>query len=132
MDQKTEAVKRLEMLGVFPKAIRQFQNSGKVSISEPPFGALYWAGNEDMRRIRQFENDHGAMVYLVIRSYTSLGKADCFLYVSRYEEEWEMDREDIENGRALAYVYSFDSPELSESGSIGFEKTLAGGLVRSW
>lgn len=36
-----EAVKRMKMLGVFSETIRQFQEDGKVSISEPPFGAFF-------------------------------------------------------------------------------------------
>ena len=87
--QKAEALARMKMLGIFPETIKQFDREDKVSISEPPFGAFYWAEGWDLDRIEQFEEDHNALVYLVIRSYTTHGKMDDYLYVSKYEEEWE-------------------------------------------
>ena len=72
------------------------------------------------------------MVYLVIRSYTTHGKMDDYLYVSKHEEEWEQDREDLKNRMPLAYTFSFDDPQLSEIGYIVIEKTMAGGLTRTW
>lgn len=41
--KKAEAVSRMKMFGIFPETIRQFEKDGKVSISEPPMGAFYWA-----------------------------------------------------------------------------------------
>lgn len=130
--QKAEALARMKLLGIFPETIKQFDRDGKVSISEPPFGAFYWAEGWDLDRIEQFEEDHDALVYLVIRSYTTHGKMDDYLYVSKYEEEWEQDREDLKNGMPLAYTFSFDDPQLSEIGYIVIEKTMAGGLTRTW
>ena len=68
--QKAEALARMRLLGIFPETIKQFDRDGKVGISEPPFGAFYWAEGWDLDRIEQFEEDHDALVYLVIRSYT--------------------------------------------------------------
>ena len=130
--QKAEALARMKLLGIFPETIKQFDRDWKVSISEPPLGAFYWAEGWDLDRIEQFEEDHDALVYLVIRSYTTHGKMDDYLYVSKYEEEWEQDREDLKNGMPLAYTFNFDDPQLSEIGYIVIEKTMAGGLTRTW
>lgn len=73
-----------------------------------------------------------ALVYLVIRSYTTHGKMDDYLYVSKHEEEWEQDMEDLKDGMPLAYTFNFDDPQLSEIGYIVIEKTMAGGLTRIW
>ncbi len=72
------------------------------------------------------------MVYLVIRSYTTHRKMDDYLYVSKHEEEWEQDMEDLKDGMPLAYTFNFDDPQLSEIGYIVIEKTMAGGLTRIW
>ena len=40
--QKAEALARMKLIGIFPEAIKQFDRDGKVNISEPPFGELYW------------------------------------------------------------------------------------------
>ncbi len=130
--QKAEALNRMKLLGIFPEAIKQFDRNGKVSISEPPFGTLYWAEGLDLDRIEQFEEDHNALVYLIIRSYVAYGKMDSYLYVSHNEDEWESDREDLKNGMPLAYTFNFDDPMLSEIGYIVIEKTMAGGLTRLW
>lgn len=130
--KKQEAIERMKALGIFPETIRQFERDGYVSISEPPIGAFFWADGEDMKRIRQFEAEFNALVYLVIRSFTTIGKMDSYLYVSDYEDEWESDREDLSTGETVAYVYNHDAPDCSEIGYIGIEKTPAAGLKRTW
>ena len=130
--QKAEALARMKLLGIFPEAIKQFYRDGKVSISEPPLGAFYWAEGWDLDRIEQFEEDQNALVYLIIRSYTAYGKMDSYLYVSHNEDEWESDREDLRNQLPVAYTLNLDDPQLSELGYISIEKTVAGGLVRIW
>lgn len=126
--KKQEAIERMKTLGIFPQTIKQFKG-GQVSYSEPPLGANYWLDEDQEKIVREFEEEHNALVYFVIRSYTELGKLDALLYVSDYEEEWEMDREDISEGYALAYVYNYDVPYFSEIGSIGVRERF-GGLVR--
>lgn len=131
--KREEAIKRMKLLKVFPKTIQQF--AGKhhyVSISEPPFGAFYWASGEDLERIRKFEDEYNAVVYMVIRSYTSIGKMDSMLYVSDHEDEWADDVEDIKQMQAYAYVYNHDAPDCSEVGMIGMSRTVAAGIKRIW
>ena len=130
--QKAEALVRMKLLGIFPETIKQFNRDGKVSISKPPVGAFYWAEGWDLDRIRQFEDKWNAAVYLVIRSYTSFGKMDSYLYVSRFEAEWELDRADLIRNEALSYTVNLDAPDLSEAGYVGFKRTIAGGLLRIW
>lgn len=130
--KKVEAIARMKLLGIFPQTIKQFENEGLVSISEPPFGAFYWAEGEDLERIKQFEQEHNALVYVVIRSYTNIGKMDSMLFVSDYPEEWEMDQDDMKHDQQVAYVYNHDAPDCSEIGAIGIEGTPAAGLRRTW
>ena len=126
--KKQEAINRMKALGIFAETIKQFKG-GQVSYSEPPLGANYWLNEEQEKIVKDFEEEHNALVYVVVRSYTEFGKLDAFLYVSDYEEEWEMDIEDIYDGYALAYVYNYDDPYCSEIGSIAV-KGRFGGLVR--
>lgn len=125
-----EAVKRMKMMGVFPQTIEQFQQ-GYVSISEPPFGAFYWADESQQELISKFEREHNAVVYVGILTYTSIGKMLSLLYVSDYPEEWKAEKECIEEGIATAYVYNYDAPDCSEIGDIGFKRTPAAGLART-
>ena len=131
-EKKVEAIARMEAVGIFPQTIEQFKDLDYVSISEPPFGAFYWAEGEDLKRIREFEEQYNALVYVVIRSYTNIGKLDSYLFVSNYDEEWEQDRDYLADRSPLAYVYNHDMPDCSEFGSIGIEPTVAAGLQRTW
>lgn len=133
-DKLTEAVLRMKKLSIFPETIRQFEEDGKVSVSEPPMGAFYWAEGECLERIRRFEERYNALVYAVIRSYTTIGKMDCYLFVNDHVEEWERDRNSLEvpGDGVFSYVYNLDAPDCSEFGDIGVAKTPAAGLRRTW
>lgn len=131
--KKAEAVQRMKLLGIFPETIRQFEKDGFVSISMPPIGAFFWAQDEDLARIKAFEEEHDALVYMVVRTYyEELGKLDSYLFVSDYAEEWGNDRQGLKDGEAFVYVYNHDCEWCSEFGSIGIKRTIAAGLVRTW
>ena len=132
-NKKAEAVRRMELLGIYPETIRQFEKHDLVSISEPPFGAFFWAQDKDLELIKEFETKNDAMVYMVVRTYfKELGKLDSYLFVGDYIEEWDCDRQDLTHDRIFAYVRSEDYPWCSEFGSIGIKRTLAAGLIRTW
>lgn len=130
-EKKVEAVKRLKEIGVCQEVIRQLEEEDKVSVSEPPFGAFYWLNDEEKKTVREFEEKHDALVYVVIRSFTNIGKMDSLLFVSDYPEEWDMDMQDLKCNRALAYVINHDAPDCSEFGSIGWELTGSSCLIRT-
>ena len=100
--------------------------------SKPVLNVYTWSDYVDPKLIEEFEEQNNALVYLVVRSYTTFGKMDCYLYVSDYTEEWAQDREDIKEMQPLAYVYNHDMPDCSEFGCIGIAGTPAAGLRRTW
>lgn len=130
--KKAEAISRMKRLGIFPETIAQFERDGYISISEPPVGAFYWAEGDDLKRIKEFEAEYNALVYVVIRSYTTIGMMDSYLYVSNYPEEWKNDRRLLDEKSPYAYVYNHDAPECSELGAIGIRRSIAAGLLREW
>ena len=79
VDMKTkqqEAIKRMKMMQIFPEAIRQFKDDGKVMVSEPPFGALYYITEKEQQEVAKFEQEYNALVYHVVRTYTEVGQLD--------------------------------------------------------
>lgn len=130
--KKSEAISRMKSLGIFPETIRQFSRGGKINISEPPLGVFYWANDDELNEIREFECKHNALVYLIVRSFTSIGTMDSYLYVSDHENEWEDDREDITDSILFTYTINRDDPQCSEFGSIGFKRSPAAGILRTW
>lgn len=131
-DKKAEAIARMKALGLFSDTVAQFEKQNLVSISEPPLGAFFWLEGEDLERVKKFEEEYNALVYVAIRSYTIIGKMDAFLYVSDHAEEWDAEREDLKNSETIAYVFNHDMPDCSELGYIGIAGTVAAGLRRTW
>ena len=82
-----EAVRRMGLMCVHDETIRQFAEEGRISKSEPPFGAFYWVDSKELEEIRSWEAEHGARVYMVVRSYTEYGTMDAYLYVSKHKNE---------------------------------------------
>lgn len=130
--KKAEAIARMKMWGIFPETIKQFEVDGKVSESAPPFGACFWLDDEQLARVRQFERDYNALVYHVVHSYTEFGELENYLYVSDYEEEWQMDRDALKAGEQCVYVFNKDAEFCSEFGTVGLELAPAAGLRRTW
>lgn len=139
-----EAVRRMKTLGIIDDAISQFQKDGTVMVSEPPFGALYTIDEEQKKLVEEFEKEHNAVVYMVVKCYSTIGKMDSFLYVSDYEDEWEMEavwfvvedeetetnNSDMSDGYIMSYTHNYDAPECSEFGEIGVRQSF-GGLLRT-
>ena len=129
-EKKAEAIRRMKMLGIFPETIKQFE-AGYVSRSEPPFGAYYWVEGEELEALRKFEEEHDCLVYTVVRSYTSIGMMDSYLFVGDDVEEWELDRDDLKDGYAFSYTVNHNAPDCSEFGTIGIKLSVAAGLVQT-
>jgi hypothetical protein len=126
--KKAEAIKRMKMLNLYTSYIEAFEKKDEIFMSEMTGGV--YENTELIDKVREFEEENNALVYHVIRTFTGFGELYSFLYVSDYQEEWEMDNEDISEGYALAYVWNKDMPEFSEFGSIGV-KGKFGGIVRT-
>lgn len=127
--QRTEALKRMEMLKLHENVIDDFKEIALLNQSELG-GILYWVEGEMEKKIREWEEQTGNLVYHVIHDYTEFGELLSLLYVSQYEDEWETDREDIQDGYALAYVMNLTDDWCSEYGSISIRPQW-GGVVRT-
>lgn len=143
--QKAEAVERMKRLGILEQAIKEFEEEGKLKLSEIGVtisrgflrlaSCQYWLTKEEQKMVDEFEKEHNGLVYHVIRGNTNIGLLYNLLFVSEHAEEWPMDIEDIGQGQALAYVINMDMPDCSEFGTIGIVKeplSSGGGLIRTW
>ena len=129
-NKKAEAINRMKALKLFVPCIKAFKDRNEVQLSEMTGGLYEFSRDEELNaKIKEFEEEYNALVYHVIHTYTNFGEMYSFLYVSDYEEEWEMDNEDIQDNYAMSYVWNKDCPDFSEFGSIGIRQKF-GGLVR--
>lgn len=142
---KKEAIKRLEFMKangkMLPCVLRNFVNNDDVSIFEDHQGtsrAAHYSlkmnlGDEEFDKlandIKEFEEEHNAIVYLVQKCYTNFGILNSFFFVSEHQEEWEYDWQDLMEGYQLVYVQNETYEDCSEFGSIAF-KYFMGGIVR--
>ena len=127
--KKEEAIKRMKALDIIDDAINQFETDDIIMVSEPPLGGLYWLEDDEKKMVKEFEEENNALVYMIVRAFTQFGKMDSLLFVSDYDEEWEMDMEDIKDGYVLSYTKNYDAPWCSEMGSIVVQPK-GGGLLR--
>ena len=128
--QLQEALKRIEMLELHPNVAKELEKESKLNASEH-MGALFWLKEGEEEVVRKIEDKYGVFIYHVIRSYTQMGMLLSFLYVSSSEEEWEMERADLDGNCPIAYVYNADFPEFSEFGGIGI-RPMFGGVIREY
>lgn len=130
-EKKIEAIRRMKRMGVYNETIRQF-SAGLISRSEPPFGAFYWVEDEDLDAVREFEEKHNALVYMVVRAYFGgFGMMDSYLFVEDERDEWAFFDNDMSINSTFTYTISYDDPDCSEFGSIGIKMGIAGGPVRT-
>lgn len=127
-DMKIEAMKRMRKLGLFAYVIKEFKDDDILNLSENG-GYLYWLDENQKKIVEDFEKKSGNVVYHVIRSFTSIGEMLSLLIVSKDEEDWEMDWEDIHDGYVFSYVVNLGEPMFSEYGTIAVQNRI-GGLVR--
>ena len=125
--QINEAVKRMEMLGMSRQCINAFKR-GEVWESENR-GALYECNEEENKLIQEFEKEYGGKVYHMIHDIYEFGECYTMLFVSKYEEEWGQDIDDLKYGRPLAYVKNISDDTCSEFGFVGIKQNI-GGIVR--
>ncbi|WP_171299795.1 hypothetical protein [Enterococcus cecorum] len=132
--QKVEAGKRMKMLKLDKSVIKEFLQDGTIFYSERPnsiFQAvLYYASDDEQleRKVKEFEEEYNALVYHVQLTHTVYGKMYSFLYVSKSEDEWALDIDDLKNNCCYAFVWN---NEIEDIGLIGIKPAM-GGIVRTY
>lgn len=132
--KKVEAINRMKELGLFAPCIKAFKSRDEAQLSEQTGGLYEFSADRELTaKVQEFERKNNALVYHVIHTLMRLDgevmDMYSFLYVSDYQEEWEMDQNDIKEGYALVYVWNKTIEYFSEFGSIAVKEKF-GGLVR--
>ena len=123
-----EAIERMKLLKLDNSCIEAF-TKGKVWESEG-FGALYEVNDKEQQIIDKFEANHeNCLVYHMIHNVYEFGECYSILYVSPDTDEWQQDKDYIEEGYVFAYVENVDNDWCSEFGSIAVKPSF-GGLIR--
>ena len=133
VEQAKLRLKALVKKGLLKDVETAFNEDGTVYYSE--HGILYWLQEhnncDNLVEIKnRIERKYGALIYFAILSHTEFGDLLSLMLVTKYEEEWARDLEDLKAGYAFTWTENLDDPCCSEFGSIGFKPRM-GGLVRT-
>lgn len=139
--QKQEAIKRLNVLrskGLMTEVVNAFIEKDLVFYSEKTAlgGILYWFTEDNgvpkswIESVKKFEDEYKAKVFHITHETTQFGEMLDLFYVSKNEEEWEMDNKDLDDNKAYCYCINLAYSDCSEIGQIAF-KCLGGGVVRT-
>lgn len=128
--KKEEALKRMVALDLFLPCIQAFKNRDEVQLSEMTGGLYEFSDDTELvAKVKEFEEEYNALVYHVIHTFTQFGELYNFLFVSDYEEEYEMEWEDLKDNYVFAYVWNKTDEWCSEFGTIAVQQKF-GGLTR--
>ena len=125
---KKESIDRLSRLNVLRCVIDDF-NRGQLYYTESATGALYHIDDEMKSFVQEIEERYKGMVYHIILSRTEFGELLSMLWTTKYEEEWEIEKENLEEGYVFAYVKNVTDDWCSEFGDI-VVRERSGGLCR--
>lgn len=128
-EMKAEAVYRMNKLRIYDYTVRQFEEDGFISISEPPSGAYYWVEDDERVFIEFVEKEHNILIYTGMLSYMDIGKVVSYLYVSDKKDKWLDERKRLENWESTACVHYVDFPNVYEFGHVSFRQSAGGGLL---
>ena len=128
---KAEALERMKLLGLSPEVIQQFEQTGQVSTCSCTTGKPLTTPDQTQALIPRLEQQHDILIYLNVHTESAFGTLDNLFFVGKYDEEWAWERADLQDDYALVYVHNWTYPQCSEIGTIGFERTGDGGILRS-
>lgn len=129
-EMKEEALLILKSLRLYTDVIEDFER-GNVLYASELIGMLCWLNAEEKEYVQELEKEKNILVYHVIKSITDYGDMNSYLFISPNQEEWEYNRECLEQGIVCAYVQNMQDEEMSEFGNIGI-MLMNGGLIRTF
>jgi len=131
MTQKEVAISAMKSLDIYAPYIKKFEKDGTVTLFEG-FGGYYIDESQEpelLKKIREFEEETGSLVYAVTHNIFEFGECYSFLIISKYDEEWSMTLEEVKDGYAFSYVWNKSVDYCSEFGTIAV-KSFGGGIAR--
>lgn len=129
-EMKTEAMKRMKLLDLPETVLRLFEERNMVVCSSDFFGYVILSPRQK-HAIRDFEKKYDALVYLVVQVFSPMGEMDSLLFISKDQNEWDMDHESIKDGYLFTYTINWDAPMFSEFGDISYKKNGMKQIIRT-
>ena len=117
-EMKRETIRRMELLKLDARTIRDFERDGSVSLSQQIGDQIFLQPSDDeiSARVKRFEQGYEYLVYHVLWADSPMvGKCWSLLFVSPASSDWNSERKYIESsGLVYAYVESEMEDGVSE------------------
>lgn len=132
MTQKEVALQIMKKLIKYKPIINAFEKRDEVWFSEGQFGASYTSKDEPvlLAAIEKVEKEHGCKVFHATHNFFEFGECWTLLVVSNYEEYWQDQIDEADDGYVFCWVENVSDPACSEFGTCAFKPSLAGDIQR--
>lgn len=137
-EMKQEAIKRLCVMGVSKREAEAIiHNDGiRLAIGGDIFKGVRKELQEMFKglvavKVCDFEEHSGYMAYSAYVQESWAGVIINILYVSSHKEDWDGERESIEEARPIAFCINLNHPDYSEFGIIRIKKYKNGFFKRT-
>ena len=129
-EMKREAIRRMELLKLDARTIRDFERDGSVSLSQQIGDQIFLQPSDDeiSARVKRFEQGYECLVYHVLWADSPMvGECWSLLFVSPASSDWKGEQKYI-NSSGLIYAYV--ESEMEDGVSEIMVQPQDGGLIR--
>ncbi len=129
-EMKREAIRRMELLKLDDRTIRDFERDGSVSLSQQIGDQIFLQPSDDeiSARVKRFEQGYECLVYHVLWADSPMvGECWSLLFVSPASSDWNSERKYIESS---GLVYAYVESEMEDGVSEIMVQPQNGSLIR--
>lgn len=129
-EMKREAIRRMELLKLDDRTIRDFERDGSVSLSQQIGDQIFLQPSDDeiSARVKRFEQGYKCLVYHVLWADSPMvGECWSLLFVSPASSDWNSERKYIESS---GLVYAYVESEMEDGVSEIMVQPQDGSLIR--
>ena len=129
-EMKRETIRRMELLKLDARTIRDFERDGSVSLSQQIGDQIFLQPSDDeiSARVKRFEQGYECLVYHVLWADTIMvGECWSLLFVSPASSDWNSERKYIESS---GLVYAYVESEMEDGVSEIMVQPQNGSLIR--
>lgn len=129
-EMKRETIRRMELLKLDARTIRDFEWDGSVSLSQQIGDQIFLQPSDDeiSARVKRFEQGYECLVYHVLWADSPMvGECWSLLFVSPASSDWNSERKYIESS---GLVYAYVESEMEDGVSEIMVQPQNGSLIR--
>ena len=129
-EMKRETIRRMELLKLDARTIRDFERDGSVNLSQQSGDQIFLQPSDDeiSARVKRFEQGYECLVYHVLWADSPMvGECWSLLFVSPASSDWNSERKYIESS---GLVYAYVESEMEDGVSEIMVQPQNGSLIR--